>query len=182
MRLTLDLAILAQSKLSAVLQFLTGIRYNMKAEKRKAVRDLCVSAYPDIQPWQVRKACLDPPRQALDALERRPANSDEEMENLYYTYMSHLLNPLDGHEDARHDAELVKEYCEWSIGIAPRPNNRRERLKNFIAIASRSSIQYKRYRRDLLVLLDQSMIIGKEDLALDLGKFCCRLLRVSRFL
>jgi hypothetical protein len=146
----------------------------MKVERRRVVRDLCVSAYPDVQPWQVRKACLAPPRQTLDDLERKPICSDTEMETLYYTYMSHLLNPLDGHEDARHDADLVKEYCEWSVGIAPRPNNNRERLKNFIAIASRSSIQYRRYRRDLVMLLDLSMIVGKEDLSLDLGRFCGR--------
>jgi hypothetical protein len=169
MLLTCPFSHVSQSKLSAVLQFLSGIRYIMKVERRKVIRDLCVSAYPDVQPWQVRKACLDPHRQPQDSLEHKQACSDDQMENFYYNYMSNLLNPLDGHEDARHDADLVKEYCEWSVGIAPRPNKNRERLKNFIAIASRSSIQYKRYRRDLMMLLDLSMIVGKEDLALDLG-------------
>jgi hypothetical protein len=145
----------------------------VKVERRKVIRDLCVSAYPDVQPWQVRKACLDPQRQPLDSIEPSQACSADQMENFYYKYMSNLLNPLDGHEDARHDAALVQEYCERSVGVIPHPNYSSERLKNFIAIASRSSIQYKRYRRDLMMLLDLSMKVGEEDLALDLGTFFC---------
>jgi hypothetical protein len=93
------------------------------------------------------------------------------MEDLYYRYLSHLLNPLDGHEAARHDADLVKEFCEWSVGIKPRPSKNSKRLDNFYNVASRSQIQHKRYRRDLMMLLELCMIINKDDLSLDLGKF-----------
>lgn len=93
------------------------------------------------------------------------------MEEIYYVYLSHLLNPLDGNEAARQDTELVKEFCEWSVGIKPRRNKNPTRMKNFINIVARSSIHHTRYRRDLMMLLDLSLAIDKEDLALDLGKF-----------
>jgi hypothetical protein len=96
------------------------------------------------------------------------------MEDLYYLYLSHLLNPLDGHEAARHNADLVKEFCEWSVGIKPRPSKNSKRFDNFYNIASRSQIQHKRYRRDLMMLLELCMIINKDDLSLDLGKFACQ--------
>jgi hypothetical protein len=126
---------------------------------------MCVSAFPDIDPWQVRQACVDSPQTSGES----PC-SDECMEDLYYSYLSHLLNPLDGHEGARHDAELVKEYCEWSVGIKPRLSKNPKRLDNFYNVASRSQIQHRRYRRDLLMLLELSMIVNKDDLSLDIGK------------
>lgn len=156
------------SKLSAVLQFLAGIRYENSEDRRKVVRDLCVSAYPDILPWMVQKACLPSLRSSLDAVVTRIACPDSIMEGIYYMYLTHLLNPLDGHDAARYDVELVEEWCKWSVGILPNPHKDPERLKNFFLVASRSSIQYKRYRRDLMMLLELTMIIGKIDLALDL--------------
>ncbi len=159
-----------QAKLSAVLQFLHNIRLDKKEERRNLICDLCVSAYPDIQPWQVRKACLDP---HWTSQESRIPCSDECMEDLYYSYLSRLLNPFDGHETARHDDDLVKEYCEWSVGIRPRPNKKPGRMENFLNIALQSSIQHKRYRRDLMVLLELSLMTGRDDLVLDLCKFSC---------
>jgi len=90
------------------------------------------------------------------------------MEEMYYVYLCHLLNPLDGHEAARQINELVKEFCELSVGIKPRRNKNSTRMKNFTNIVARSSIYHKRYRRDLMMLLDLSLTIGEEDLALDL--------------
>jgi hypothetical protein len=153
-----------------VLEFLVDIKFEMKEERRKLIRDLCVSAYPDIQPWQVRQACLENgPRGSKSTGSRIPC-SDDCMEDLYYTYLSNLLNPMDGHETARHNPELVKEYCEWSVGIHPTSIKNPERMENFFKVASRTSIQYKRYKRDLMMLLDLSVIVDKGDLVLELGK------------
>ena len=61
-----------------------------------------VSAFPDLRPWQVRKACL------VD--EQNPEN-DVELDILaefYYTYLSQLLHPSHGHDHARSDERLVK--------------------------------------------------------------------------
>ena len=150
-----------------MLQCLDEIRFETKEERRKMLRDLCVSGYPEIQPWQVRKACLSFPQSNSTETRERYCSSAV-MEDLYYTYLSHLLNPLDGNEDARQETELIKEFCEWSIGIKPRKANNPARMKNFINIAARSSIQHKRYRRDLMMLLDLSLTIDNHDLALDL--------------
>ena len=149
-----------------MLQQLNEIRFEAKEERRKVLRDLCVSAYPDVQTWQVRMACISP----KDPKDTREQCSKTLMEDLYYSYMSHLLNPMDGNEAARQDAELVKEYCEWSIGIKPRRAKNPLGLKNFMNIAARSSVLHKRYKRDLMVLLDLSLTVGIYDLALDLGK------------
>jgi len=159
-----DLLFYDQSKLSALVQSLDEIRYESKEERRKLIRDLCVSAYPDIQPWQVRTACLCP----RNSNEMRESCSNTVMEDMYYVYLCHLLNPLDGHEAARQINELVKEFCELSIGIKPKRNKNPTRMKNFTNIVARSSLHHKRYRRDLMMLLDLSLTIGEENLALDL--------------
>ena len=86
--------------------FLIAIRYEAKEEKRKFIRNLCVSAYPDIQPWQVRSACMDVPKDS-DGESRQPC-SPESMRELYYDYLSLLLDPIEGHDVARHDSDLVK--------------------------------------------------------------------------
>ena len=166
-----------QSKLSAVLERLQDIRFDRKDWRRELVRDLCVSAYPDVQPWQFRQACLDG---AFAIDDSRTPCSEEVLEDLYYSYLSQLLSPLDGNDAARHDGALVKEYCEWSVGLQPRPTNRPERLENFLNIASKANIQHKRYRRDLMMLLEYAAVIARDDLVLDLGEQCdvvrfCRL-------
>ena len=80
----------------------------MKAERRRLIISLCVSAYPDLQPWQVKKACLEKSSQSVVGAETRKHCTDECLTELYYTYLSQLLNPLEGHEAARHDGNLVK--------------------------------------------------------------------------
>lgn len=146
-----------------------NIQFDRRGERRDLVRDLCISAYPDVQPWQVRQACLD---NIVDQSDSRTHCSEECLEDLYYSYLSRLLSPSDGNDAARHDPELVKEYCEWSVGLQPRLSKRPERLENFLNVASRSSIQHKRYTRDLMTLLQLAMVISKEDLVLDLGEKC----------
>lgn len=85
------------------------------------------------------------------------------MEDLFYTYLCNLLNPIDGHEAARQDSNLLKEFCELSIGID-------SRMKNFMNIAAPPSNNFNSYRRDLIMLLDFSSAINNHDLSLDLGK------------
>lgn len=46
-----------------------------------------------------------------------------------------------------------------------------EYLQNFFRVASRASSDHLVYHRDLIMLLDMSMLIDERDLALDLGKF-----------
>lgn len=158
-----------QVKLSAVLEMLHNIRYD-KEERRHLIRDLCVSAYPDVLPWQVRRSCLDPTPESIHP-QIQASCSNDELEDLYYSYLSQLLHPFDGNDKARHDKELLQEYCEWSVGIRPNPAKKRNRVENFLNIASRSSIQHTRYKRDLMMLLRLGVVIGKEDLVLDLGKW-----------
>jgi hypothetical protein len=131
--------------------------------------DLCASAYPDVLPWQVRQACLDPSSDRVPP-EAPIACSRNDLEILYYSYLSQLLHPFDGNDNARHNEELLQEYCEWSVGIFPSPIERADRVDNFLNIASRTSIQHMRYKRDLMMLLRLSVVIGKDDLVLDLGK------------
>lgn len=130
--------------------------------------DLCVSGYPDIQPWQVRQACLSKPRSNSDDL---TSCSDATMEEEYYNYLCQLLNPVDGHDVAREDSDLLKEFCFWSIGIGPNGENIASRVEFFLNIASPSSQFHTKYRRDLIMLLDFSKTIEKHSLSLDLGKF-----------
>lgn len=139
------------------------------------IRDLCVSGFPDVQPWQVRDACLSSSQSSPH--EHRDQCPDDIMEDLYYSYLSHLLNPIDGHDPARHNFDLVKEFCERTINSISKNNSDSTCMENFMKIASPSSIHIRRYRRDLVMLLDLSMTIDSHDLALDLGEFsiigCC---------
>lgn len=68
---------------------------------RQVTIDLCVAAYPDLQPWLVRKECVS---------EESFKNSDKIgfLSNLYYYYLSMILHPLDGHDSARRNGGLVK--------------------------------------------------------------------------
>lgn len=158
-----------KAKLSAVLQCLEQIRFEKKEKRRNVLRDLCVSGYPDIQPWQVRSACLS----QVDSNETNDHCSDSIMEYLYYTYLCHLLNPVDGHEGARQDLDLLKEFCEWSVGVKPKEETNPTRMENFLSIAASSSSHHKKYRRDLIMLMDLSLAINNHELALTLGTFRC---------
>ena len=156
-----------QVKLSALLQSLYEVRYESNVKRRNLIRDLCVSAFPDVQPWQVRNACLSLEFQPYDTKE---SCSKAVMEDMYYVYLSRLLNPSDGQEAARYDSELVKEFCELSIGVHPSKSKNPVYMENFINIVARSSVHHTKYRRDLMMLLDLSLRMDNEDLTLDLGK------------
>ena len=96
--------------MSAVLKFLNNIRYESREERRNVIRDLCFSAYPDVQPWQVRKACMNQPsiKGTESGAETLSTCTEECLSEFYYNYLSMLLHPSDGHPAARHDAKLVK--------------------------------------------------------------------------
>ena len=89
--------------LSAVLARLRGVK---KESKRNHIGDLmnvCVSAYPDLHPWQVRQACLGTIRPLLDVM----TSVDVAFYEMYYDYLAMLLDPSEGHDAARRDAALV---------------------------------------------------------------------------
>ena len=60
---------------------------------------LLVSAYPDLKPWQVKKYCTD--------------SGSENSLLYYYSYLSLLLDHIDGNKKARRDRTLVNvsETC-----------------------------------------------------------------------
>eukprot|EP00980_Cylindrotheca_fusiformis_P028429 scaffold22599_cov139-Cylindrotheca_fusiformis.AAC.20 len=168
------------AKLSAALSFLHSIRTEKKIQRREVIRSLCVSAYPDIRPWQVREVCFDSETPNTPA---QKTGKDKWLKEYYYGYLSMLLHPNQGNESARSDGALVKvgirdvdvlEWCEWSVGLDPLDKDHVETVKeewrkNFFDVAARSSSDHLRYRRDLKFLLELSMKIDEKNLALDLS-------------
>lgn len=141
--------------LSAVIQQLYNIHQeSLSKEKRLAVIDCCTSAYPDVRPWQVRLVCVE------------NATENVDFSPLYYTFLSALLHPLDGHDSARNDKSLVNEWCELSA------NAREDAAKwqNFLYVASRSSSHHLGYHRDLKFLLGLASTTGDDNLVFDLCK------------
>jgi hypothetical protein len=97
-----------KAMLSAVIQRLHDIRGETTWERKLAIIDVCSSAYPDVRPWQVKRECVSLASEA-------PNLSDgqrEELNDLYYTYLSLLLHPMDGHATARHDRALVQVWSQ----------------------------------------------------------------------
>ena len=130
-------------------------------ERRRATINLCYQAYPDLRPWQVKRECHGSFEQDT------PSISEKELSDLYYAYLDLLLHPTDGHDGARHDPALVKEYCTLSVKGKPTDRSRRN---NFLQVASRTSSNHLAYARNLRLLLKLSMEATEFDLALDLGK------------
>jgi len=149
--------------LSALSSKLEGFT-KKKLQMQSHLINFSVSAYPDLRPWQVRKACL---------IDQDNTDVDCDMDILaefYYTYLSHLLHPSHGHDSARSDARLVKEWCKLSINAEGDKSGlyNRSRRENFVVVASRRSPEYRLYRRDLVFLLDLSMISLEPDLVLEI--------------
>ena len=95
------------AKLSAVVEFLSSLQYEKSEKRRSVVIDLCVSAYPEIQPWQVRKACMEGHERSIDG-GSKDACEEFVLHELYYKYLCLLLHHTDGHNDARKEKCLVK--------------------------------------------------------------------------
>jgi len=90
--------------LSAIVKCLPLIRKEPSAERRQTLVDTCVSAYPDLLPWQVKQALIEPQGNGVSVR--------EDMKELYYYYLSSLLYPLEGSEVARRDPGLVEvSWC-----------------------------------------------------------------------
>lgn len=84
--------------LSAIVSRLQDLRKQPKSDRRHDMMNLCVLAYPDLLPWQVRKACIGYDTNEVDSIQ---------LSRMYYDYLSLLLHPSEGHDAARQDAELV---------------------------------------------------------------------------
>ena len=129
-----------------------------------------------MRPWQVDHACKGATESQIESsVETIPAPHDEtgKFHDLYYNYLSLLLHPTDGHGAARHDKDLVQEWCELSIkGMTtdrkPSDAATRFRRSNFFSVASRTSSDHLAFHRDKPMLLNLSMQIREHDLALDL--------------
>lgn len=90
--------------LSAIVTRLYGIRKEPISDRRQDMMHICVLAYPDLRPWQVRQACLGNEDTApMDEV----TGTGLDFHKMYYDYLSLLLHPTDGHDAARQDAELV---------------------------------------------------------------------------
>jgi len=93
-----------QTMLSTVIQRLHQIRTEAASDRRLPTIDLCAAAFPDVRPWQVQKECVL-------LVEAESKELKAELGQFYYTYLSLLLHPLDGHKAARLDPNLVKVRC-----------------------------------------------------------------------
>lgn len=103
--------------LSAIIQCLPLIRKETNADRRQILVDICVSAYPDLCPWQLKRALLEQQEKADDGPVKNGVKND--LRDLYYYYLSSLLHPHDGHGTARHDAGLVEVRKECPLSLSP---------------------------------------------------------------
>lgn len=126
-------------------------------------------------------------------------NKKKALKDLYYIYLSQLLHPIDGHDVARHDGDIVKvrlfcdlgesiseflastffsqQWCELSVRGSDNGSFKDrafDRLGNFYSVASRTSSDHLLYSRDLVFLLKLCTEINDSDLALDIGKSITR--------
>jgi len=90
--------------LSAIVQRLHDLCKQFVLDQWLTTIDRCAAAYPDLQPWQVKKVCL---HQGLDDTSHQK-KMRKKLDDLYYMYLSQLLHPIDGHEAARRSPPLVK--------------------------------------------------------------------------
>jgi hypothetical protein len=172
--------------LSAFMERLHTLQGEKLDESSRKIVDLCASAYPDLQPWQVKKQCIV----ADGSKFQRP------LLDLFYTYLTNLLHPIDGQDLAKRDIHLVnvsestgfllfaqnaslkeylrlQEWCHLSIQFLQEMDDETKQAKeykmHFMAVASRASSTHVMYKRDLMTLLAFAMEINETDLALDLG-------------
>lgn len=83
--------------LSSILERLHSLKNSFVPDMWLATIDLCAASYPDVQPWQVRAVCVD-----------QENDRKMELEDIYYIYLSQLLHPMDGHDAARKNRDLVR--------------------------------------------------------------------------
>uniref|UniRef100_A0A7S4JXR0 Nuclear pore complex protein Nup85 n=1 Tax=Odontella aurita TaxID=265563 RepID=A0A7S4JXR0_9STRA len=157
-----------KAMLSALLVHLFEVTRDGNKAEQGRILPLLVSAYPDMQPWQVRKAAF------MDHGNARDSTKTEEriFSDFYYSYLSYLLDPEEGNEGARRDHSLVEEWCQLSISdhqFKDTSGGTVDKLNNFHSVASKKGDDWVLYHRDLPMLMDLSMEIGDIELALDLA-------------
>ena len=151
-----------QTMLSAIIRQIRAMRHH-KVEQRSRLIHLAVSAFPDVRPWLVRKGCLEGGGD--------DSSHTENLNELYYVYLSLLLHPTDGHEAARHDSDLVNEWCGLSVQGDDKDAARSQgRRMNFRTVASRDQPEYKMYSRDLPFLMKLGIVASEIELSLELSK------------
>lgn len=138
--LTSSLLSFFQSMLSAIVKCLPMIRKETNIERRQVLVDVCVSAYPDLCAWQVRQALVEFP---VSGSTMDISKDPKPFENLYYYYLSSLLHPQDGHEAARHDANLV----QVSVVLACHGTDSLHWRSSFIAGMVQSLARYQQGER-----------------------------------
>lgn len=106
--------------LSAILKRLRTVRQETRAEHRRALIALCASAFPDVQSWQVRRACVVDSLDLERPEEENGKSGNQTYRDLYYDYLCLLLHPSEGHDMARHDGGLVK-VCVQSCFLRRSP-------------------------------------------------------------
>lgn len=115
--------------LSAIVKYLPLIREEHIMERRQMLVDVCVSAYPDLCPWQVKQALIEfTPAEGSVV----PKGLKDELKDLYYYYLSSLLHPQDGHEAARHDKSLVEVRFHAISGTLQNPFIKTNQLSCFV--------------------------------------------------
>eukprot|EP00934_Nitzschia_sp_Nitz4_P008825 Nitzschia sp. Nitz4//scaffold57_size113557//83627//86971//NITZ4_004003-RA/size113557-augustus-gene-0.61-mRNA-1//1//CDS//3329554882//8815//frame0 len=157
-------------KLSAILELLGNIRFQVNSRLRDVVKDMCVSGYPDVQSWLVKQACVIDSSVSLNG-SFDDMFADDSLRSFYYSYLSLLMDPTTGNEDARKNSALVKEWCTLSLymkKVAVGRASTYSYLDNFHRVASKASSAHLGYHRDLPTLLDMSMSIDDYDLSLEL--------------
>ena len=136
----------------------------LKLEVQSHLINVFVSAYPDLRPWQVQRGLLI----GYENL----ANDDGILAEFYYNYLSHLLHPHHGHDSARSNGTLVKEWCRLSISAGSDNAYNRSRRENFVVVASRRSNEYRLFKRDLLYMFDLAIEAKEFDLVLEISEYC----------
>lgn len=157
--------------LSAIIKQVLAIGHQKLAGRSHLIH-LAVSAFPDLRPWLVRQGCMEG---AGDG-----STQGKDLEELYYLYLSLLLHPSDGHEAARQDVDLVKEWCYLSVqGEGHCTAYNRNKMINFHLVASRKQPDFRMFRRDLPYLMNLAFQTDEIELTLDLSKCKCHTIVVA---
>jgi len=128
--------------LSAIYSYLKGGKYDVQPTK-----NLLIMAFPDIHPYQVRQLL--------------PVNQKDG--DLYYEYLSSLMDQKTGLTVIQRDPILVREWCILSVSSRRIGSN-----NNFSKVASKALGCSTCYHRDLSFLLETSVNLKRWDISLDL--------------
>ena len=106
--------------LSAILLQLPEVVKGYKNNGPNYFFPLLVSAYPYIKPWQVREAAFAK-ESSNNNYQQQSRTADHarmpDFDAFYYSYLSYLLDPEEGIDSARHNAELVEVCLGKDLGL-----------------------------------------------------------------